>query len=76
MREEAKIIIQQGIKRGKAFEDIDKKIFTEYIRGKYTIAETKNRFRINNEISSDDFEEVSDEDFKQWLKSIGWERAE
>lgn len=70
MNERALKVIQTYIKRGR--EHSDMVIFKQYCRGELSAHDAKKKWLENNSVPYEDGIFISDDDFKEWLRTIGW----
>ena len=74
MYEKSHEIIQTFLKKGDAAIDVDKKLFTQYIKWEINLKTTMDKFKENNSIPDADFEKIKAEDFERWMEELGYKR--
>lgn len=67
-------LIIKHIRRGKVYEEEDRKTFTRYIANFIDIDECMSEFCKTNRIPNNISEQFNTREFKDWLESIGWRR--
>ena len=60
------------LRKGTVASDEDNKAFKEYLTQKITLKECMERFKENNRIEDEDFEEITEDEFEKFLLSLGW----
>lgn len=72
MNERAHKIIQFHLKPKAVNYDIQ--AFKEYYDFKIELKDVKYRWKVNNQVPYEDYDKISDKDFREWLESLGWWR--
>lgn len=69
-------LMQSVLRKGDKASASDKYSFEKYVHKDISLEECKQEFIENNRISIEKSVLITNEEFKEWLKSLGWWRNE
>ena len=65
-------IIQNNLRKSDAAASRDKANFEKYVLGQVSLSECNHYFKLNNCIRASESDKITDEMFKDWMRSLGW----